>query len=1142
MRISRLDLFGFKSFPDRTTFQFGRGVSCVVGPNGSGKSNVVDALRWCIGEQSPRSLRGAEMSDVIFAGSEDRKPVGFAEVQLTLISDGGEPFPGDYAALPEVQVGRRLHRSGASEYLINQNRVRRKDVVELLLDSGIGNNLYSFIEQGQVDKVITASPQERRSVIDEAAGIARYKARRSEAHARLQAAGAQLDRASDVVDEMGRRLKTLERQVVRAAKFRRLRANIRHAEVQLALAKSLSLRTERAGIAGQRASLSSREVEARTALNKASVDIEGRRKELAAVEDAVSSRRERVAELDAQLREQEATRRLHEERRAELTRDATRADEEVQATDEQRATAREVAATVGEELAELGQQRAEVEQRAVAVRERLERARDGAATALEEAEASEAELATLTEERTALQAKRASAEARVEALGERHQHAQAQLAQCLEALKASEHEALAAVEAVVPPTEELARIQASAAVAAEAWASAVAQQQAADDALVEALRAREAAFDAERTSAEEAQRRARAWVDAADGHEQAALEKLERLWRQRAAQAETLATERSNEALVEARQRAEAAAAERLRQADDTVRQATEARDASEQSLAQAQDALAGVRTQQQALANEQAKAEAKLAGARGRLNLDESALEGQPRLVDLVEAEAQPGVLERLGERALRPVVTDAEVLARASNTLEDGSVVAAWYRPDGSMPASGEAAWVPSIRSALHTVASGGGPIAGPGFRVSSEGWVELGDTNSLKAAAEQEQSALAGLQKLNAAAKELEASLKGAEEAVQTARVRRTEAQEALRKAEHAAGEQRQAAHAERAAAEEAALAGTREAGLAAVSALASERDAAMATAAEARTKRMASLRAEVEAALRSLIEHKPDATEDGRIEQFERKASEARAAVASALALRDAERERESQSVAGARAGRACQAGGRARAGSAGGGARGARSRGRAGRSRALTSQGGVGRGFGFPSGCGGEGERRQDHGGATPRERVGSQRRRGAGLTRGLRRRARSCRPPGAACRAQSPVTGGGGADLRRGCVDRQGAGTRSRCARLDCECRASTRRGGGVCGNRHRGARHRVGRPRAVAWAAQAASQRVVAGRRGAQRASGPGGVPHQLGGAARIAVGGCRSGARAHRAANRRSVPAHRRRPVGAARQRWEH
>jgi chromosome segregation protein len=167
MRIRKLELHGFKSFPDRTVLQFGEGISCIVGPNGCGKSNIVDALRWCIGEQSARSLRGSEMIDVIFAGSQDRRPVGFAEVSITLTRDGGEPFPGEYAQLSEVSVGRRLHRSGASEYFVNQRKVRRRDVQDLFLDTGIGNNLYSFIEQGRIGKIVHARPEERRSLIDE---------------------------------------------------------------------------------------------------------------------------------------------------------------------------------------------------------------------------------------------------------------------------------------------------------------------------------------------------------------------------------------------------------------------------------------------------------------------------------------------------------------------------------------------------------------------------------------------------------------------------------------------------------------------------------------------------------------------------------------------------------------------------------------------------------------------------------------------------------------------------------------------------------------------------------------------------------------------------------------------------------------
>ena len=216
-----------------------------MGPNGSGKSNVVDAMRWCTGEQSARSLRGAEMLDVIFAGSADRAPVGFAEVRMTLAADTGEPFSGEYSQMSEVQVGRRLHRNGTSEYSINGVKCRRRDILELFLDTGVGSNLYSFIAQGQVERIVHASPLDRRAIIDEAAGISRYAVRRAEAQQRLEATGAQLDRAADVSDEMERRLKILEKQVIRAAEFRRLRAKIRQEEIFLSLVRYRELAADR---------------------------------------------------------------------------------------------------------------------------------------------------------------------------------------------------------------------------------------------------------------------------------------------------------------------------------------------------------------------------------------------------------------------------------------------------------------------------------------------------------------------------------------------------------------------------------------------------------------------------------------------------------------------------------------------------------------------------------------------------------------------------------------------------------------------------------------------------------------------------------------------------------------------------------
>ena len=314
MRISKLDLYGFKSFPDRTAFQFGSGVSCVVGPNGCGKSNVVDALRWCIGEQSARKLRGGEMLDVIFAGSSERAPVGFAEVMLTLTADSGEPFPGEFAHLDAIQVGRRLHRNGTSEYVINQVKCRRRDIVELFMDTGIGNNLYSFIEQGQVDKMVHASPMDRRGIIDEAAGIARYAARRAEAQARLEATAGQLDRAADVADEMGRRLRVLERQVLKAAKFRRLRALIRQEEILLSVVKYAELSADRRALRQQLIDSNGEMAALRREVDRRQGDLVARREEIGVVDAAANSWRDEVAEHDARRRELEGAKAFQEKR------------------------------------------------------------------------------------------------------------------------------------------------------------------------------------------------------------------------------------------------------------------------------------------------------------------------------------------------------------------------------------------------------------------------------------------------------------------------------------------------------------------------------------------------------------------------------------------------------------------------------------------------------------------------------------------------------------------------------------------------------------------------------------------------------------------------------------------------------------
>ena len=185
MRLKRLELFGFKSFADRTVLEFDEDLVGIVGPNGCGKSNVVDAVRWVLGETRPTSMRGGEMTDVIFKGSTSRPGMSLAEVTIVFDNeDGAVPAHG-----PEVSVTRRVHKDGEGEYLIDGGKVRLKDVKDLLFDTGLGSRGYAVLEQGRIDAVLSANPLERRAIFEEAAGISRFRQRRREARGRSFARG-----------------------------------------------------------------------------------------------------------------------------------------------------------------------------------------------------------------------------------------------------------------------------------------------------------------------------------------------------------------------------------------------------------------------------------------------------------------------------------------------------------------------------------------------------------------------------------------------------------------------------------------------------------------------------------------------------------------------------------------------------------------------------------------------------------------------------------------------------------------------------------------------------------------------------------------------------------------------------------------
>src|SRR5438132_1477949 len=241
MKIRRLEISGFKSFADRVVFSFDEGVTGVVGPNGCGKSNVVDAIRWAMGEQSAKHLRGRAMEDVIFSGSESRPPTGMAEVSLTFQNDG-RLVPPQYAGFGEITITRRLFRSGDSDYEINKTSCRLMDITELFLGTGVGTRAYSIIEQGRIGLIVSAKPEDRRSIIEEAAGVTKYKARRKQAERKLEATEQNLLRLSDVGGEVGRRLQGLERQAKKAERFRELRGELRELELLAACRNYLQLK------------------------------------------------------------------------------------------------------------------------------------------------------------------------------------------------------------------------------------------------------------------------------------------------------------------------------------------------------------------------------------------------------------------------------------------------------------------------------------------------------------------------------------------------------------------------------------------------------------------------------------------------------------------------------------------------------------------------------------------------------------------------------------------------------------------------------------------------------------------------------------------------------------------------------------
>lgn len=311
MFLKRLDVVGFKSFAERISVEFVPGVTAVVGPNGSGKSNITDSIRWVLGEQSARSLRGAKMEDIIFAGSDSRKPLNFAEVTLTLDNED-QSLPLDYN---EVSVTRRVYRSGDSEYLINKQNCRLKDIVDLFMDSGLGREAFSIISQGRVEEILNSKPEERRTIFEEAAGVLKYKSRKKKAESKLFETQENLNRVTDIIHELEGQVEPLKIQASIAKDYLQQKEELEQIEVALTAYEIEDLHARWEQLSRQLEQHKEDEIKKSAILQKKEAEIEKMRDQLAALDESVSDLQNVLLHASEELEKLEGRREVLKERK-----------------------------------------------------------------------------------------------------------------------------------------------------------------------------------------------------------------------------------------------------------------------------------------------------------------------------------------------------------------------------------------------------------------------------------------------------------------------------------------------------------------------------------------------------------------------------------------------------------------------------------------------------------------------------------------------------------------------------------------------------------------------------------------------------------------------------------------------------------
>lgn len=425
MYLKNLTVLGFKSFADKTSLNFLPGVTAIVGPNGCGKSNVSDAIRWVLGEQSAKALRGSEMADVIFTGTDKRKPLGLAEVSLTLGDVDEEQLraAGVDMSYNEITVTRRVFRDGGSEYFINKTPCRLKDIQQLFMGTGVGRTSYSIMAQGNITQLLSSKPEDRRMVFEEAAGITKFKAQKKEALRKLEYTEQNLLRVGDLIREVKRQIGSLQRQAGKARRYKQFMSELQHLDTQLARHQFDVLQGEIRERHAQAEQLRDALEQGKSAILQTEDEVLQLRERLGELDHQISESQQRGMELRSQIEKQEHRIQFNEQRLREIETQNASALAEITQCDERRLAAEQELASVKQRLEEsrtkVEQQRGQLEEKREALRgveQQLMARQEELRQAQSAAFAAAQELTRLRNELTALDLQKRGNQVRLEKL------------------------------------------------------------------------------------------------------------------------------------------------------------------------------------------------------------------------------------------------------------------------------------------------------------------------------------------------------------------------------------------------------------------------------------------------------------------------------------------------------------------------------------------------------------------------------------------------------------------------------------------------------------------------------------------------------------------------------------------------------